>query len=49
MVFHGHAHRGTEKGVTPGGIQVRNVAEHVIGHAYNVYSVDVDALGAASA
>ncbi|HEV3475677.1 MAG TPA: metallophosphoesterase [Actinomycetota bacterium] len=36
-VFHGHAHRGTEKGVTPGGIHVRNVAETVIGHAYQVY------------
>jgi Icc-related predicted phosphoesterase len=39
LVFHGHAHRGAEKGVTPGGIHVRNVAEHVIGHAYNVYTV----------
>jgi Icc-related predicted phosphoesterase len=37
VVFHGHAHRGTEKGVTPGGIHVRNVAETVIGHAYQVY------------
>lgn len=36
-VFHGHAHRGTEKGVTPGGIHVRNVAETVIGHSYQVY------------
>lgn len=39
VVFHGHAHRGTEKGATPGGVHVRNVAEHVIGHAYNVYVV----------
>jgi Icc-related predicted phosphoesterase len=37
VVFHGHAHRGTEKGVTPGGVIVRNVAETVIGHAYQVY------------
>jgi Icc-related predicted phosphoesterase len=37
VVFHGHAHRGTEKGVTPGGIHVRNVAETVIGHSYQVY------------
>jgi Icc-related predicted phosphoesterase len=37
VVFHGHAHRGTEKGVTPGGVHVRNVAETVIGHAYQVY------------
>ncbi len=42
LVFHGHAHRGAEKGVTPGGIHVRNVAEHVIGHAYNVYSLGGD-------
>ena len=37
VIFHGHAHRGTEKGVTPGGIHVRNVAETVIGHSYHVY------------
>jgi Icc-related predicted phosphoesterase len=37
VAFHGHAHRGTEKGVTPGGVIVRNVAETVIGHAYQVY------------
>lgn len=39
LVLHGHAHRGTEKGVTRGGIHVRNVALPVIGHAYNVYTV----------
>ncbi|MGH2683629.1 MAG: metallophosphoesterase family protein [Actinomycetota bacterium] len=37
LVLHGHAHRGTEKGVTPAGVHVRNVAEAVIGHSYNVY------------
>ncbi|HEX7095576.1 MAG TPA: metallophosphoesterase [Acidimicrobiales bacterium] len=37
LVIHGHAHAGSEKGVTPGGIHVRNVAQPVIGHAYNVY------------
>lgn len=37
LVLHGHAHRGTERGVTPGGVSVRNVAESVIGHAYKVY------------
>ena len=37
LAVHGHAHGGTEKGVTPGGINVRNVALPVIGHAYNVY------------
>jgi len=39
VVFHGHAHRGTEKGITPGGIHVRNVSVPVIRHAYNVYSL----------
>jgi Icc-related predicted phosphoesterase len=46
VVFHGHAHRGAEKGVTPGGIHVRNVAETVIGNAYNVYRLG-DGLGSA--
>jgi Icc-related predicted phosphoesterase len=36
--FHGHAHFGTEKGETPGGIPVRNVAQPVIRHAYNINS-----------
>jgi Icc-related predicted phosphoesterase len=45
VVFHGHAHRGTEKGVTPGGVLVRNVAETVIGHAYQVYRLG-DGVGA---
>lgn len=39
IVFHGHAHRGKEKGITPGGIHVRNVAHPVIRHAYNLYSI----------
>jgi Icc-related predicted phosphoesterase len=42
LVFHGHAHRGTEKGVTPGGVHVRNVAETVIDRAYNVYRLGND-------
>lgn len=37
VAIHGHAHGGTEKGFTPGGIQVRNVAQPVINRAYNVY------------
>jgi Icc-related predicted phosphoesterase len=37
LVLHGHAHAGREKGVTPAGIRVRNVAQPVIGHAYHVY------------
>ncbi|MFN2556484.1 MAG: metallophosphoesterase [Nitriliruptorales bacterium] len=37
IVFHGHAHHGVERGLTPGGIPVRNVAQPVIRHPYNVY------------
>lgn len=37
LALHGHAHRGTEQGVTPGGVHVRNVAQPVIHHAYHVY------------
>ncbi|GAA4188299.1 metallophosphoesterase [Streptosporangium oxazolinicum] len=37
LIIHGHAHSGTEKGVTPGGIRVRNAALPVLGRAYGVY------------
>jgi Icc-related predicted phosphoesterase len=37
LAVHGHAHGGTEKGVTPGGIHVRNVAQPVIRAPYSVY------------
>jgi Icc-related predicted phosphoesterase len=37
VVFHGHAHRGVEKGVTFGGVPVRNVAQPVIRHVCNIY------------
>ncbi|MEQ1876703.1 MAG: metallophosphoesterase [Bdellovibrionia bacterium] len=40
IVFHGHAHRGVEKGVTPGGVPVRNVAQPVIRHIFNLYTLD---------
>jgi Icc-related predicted phosphoesterase len=40
MMIHGHAHAGTECGVTPGGIPVRNVALPVLRRAYAVYSLD---------
>ena len=42
LAVHGHAHGGTEKGFTPGGIQVRNVAQPVISRAYNVYCLDCE-------
>jgi Icc-related predicted phosphoesterase len=37
LAVHGHAHAGTEKGLTPGGTRVRNVAQPVIRRAYAVY------------
>jgi Icc-related predicted phosphoesterase len=39
LIVHGHAHNGAEKGVTPGGIPVRNVALPVIKTAFAVYCV----------
>jgi Icc-related predicted phosphoesterase len=40
LIVHGHAHRGSEKGVTPGGTPVRNVALPVIHRPYNVYRLE---------
>lgn len=40
IAFHGHAHHGIEKGVTPGGVPVRNVALPVIRHAFNIYTLN---------
>jgi Icc-related predicted phosphoesterase len=37
LAVHGHAHAGTEKGRTPGGVPVRNVALPVLGRSYGVY------------
>ena len=45
LALHGHAHVGTEKGLTPGGVPVRNVAQAVIQHAYKVYCVGGDDSG----
>ena len=42
IVFHGHAHAGSEKGVTPGGVRVRNVAQPVIGKAFKAYCLGDD-------
>lgn len=39
LAVHGHAHAGTEKGVTEGGVRVRNVAQPVIRAAYAVYDL----------
>lgn len=40
LVVHGHAHRGSERGLTPGGVPVRNVARPVLRASYRVYSVE---------
>ncbi|MEU9832100.1 metallophosphoesterase [Streptosporangium sp. NPDC048047] len=37
LIIHGHAHAGTEKGETPGGVRVRNVALPVLKRAYGLY------------
>jgi Icc-related predicted phosphoesterase len=37
LAVHGHAHAGTERGTTPGGVRVRNVAHPVIKQAYSVF------------
>jgi Icc-related predicted phosphoesterase len=37
LALHGHAHRGSRTGTTPRGIPVRNVAQPVIGRAYEVF------------
>lgn len=39
LVLHGHAHMGTERGVTPGGIRVRNVAQPVLRCGYRVFKL----------
>jgi Icc-related predicted phosphoesterase len=49
LAIHGHAHRGAEKGVTPGGVPVRNVAQPVIKHAYYLYSFNGKSALAATA
>jgi len=39
LAVHGHAHAGTERGATPGGVKVRNVAHPVIRQAYSIYQI----------
>jgi Icc-related predicted phosphoesterase len=43
LAIHGHAHAGVEKGLTAGGVRVRNVAQPVIRRPYAVYCLDADA------
>ncbi len=42
LALHGHAHHGTERGTTPGGVRVRNVAHPVIKQAYSVFHLGGD-------
>lgn len=41
LAVHGHAHAGTEHGMTGGGVRVRDVAQPVIGRAFHVYHLPV--------
>jgi Icc-related predicted phosphoesterase len=42
LAVHGHAHGGSEKGVTPGGVLVRNVAQPVLRRAYTLLCLGAD-------
>jgi Icc-related predicted phosphoesterase len=42
LAVHGHAHKGTERGLTPGGVRVRNVAHPVIRQAYCIFEVGAE-------
>jgi Icc-related predicted phosphoesterase len=43
LVIHGHAHHGTEHGITPGGVPVRNVAQPVINDCFRLIHLGADA------
>ncbi|HEX5535282.1 MAG TPA: metallophosphoesterase [Actinomycetales bacterium] len=47
LAIHGHAHAGTEMGLTDGGTRVRNVAQPVIRAAYALYEVAADEMASA--
>jgi Icc-related predicted phosphoesterase len=49
LAVHGHAHAGTEKGVTAGGVHVRNVAQPVIRQAFALYCLGDSSSAATSA
>lgn len=46
LALHGHAHAGSELGITAGGVPVRNVAQPVLRRAYALYCFDSAANGA---
>ena len=43
LAVHGHAHAGSERGTTPGGVRVRNVAHPVIKQAYSIFHLAAEA------
>jgi Icc-related predicted phosphoesterase len=45
LAVHGHAHLGTEHGMTTGGVRVRNVAQPVIRRAFSVYRLHAGEAG----
>jgi Icc-related predicted phosphoesterase len=45
LAVHGHAHLGVERGTTPGGVPVRNVARPVIQVPYKVYCISPQGAG----
>jgi Icc-related predicted phosphoesterase len=48
LAVHGHAHAGSEHGMTAGGVRVRNVAQPVIRRAFNVYQLALGRSGSSS-
>ncbi|MFJ3583597.1 metallophosphoesterase [Streptomyces sp. NPDC090127] len=42
LAVHGHAHLGTEHGMTSGGVHVRNVAQPVIDRAFALYDIPLN-------
>jgi Icc-related predicted phosphoesterase len=48
LALHGHAHRGSEQGTTPGGTPVRNVAQPVIAAPYRVYRMETESTSSGS-
>lgn len=44
LAIHGHAHRGSERGLTAGGVRVRNAAQPVIRCPYRLYCLGADDL-----
>ncbi|RJQ53289.1 MAG: metallophosphoesterase [Actinobacteria bacterium] len=39
VVFHGHSHYGVERGITPGGVPVRNVSMPLLKQHYVIYEL----------